>query len=57
MHNSNGHNDYSKPLVSRLIMGSSKAKEQYLKILGHELSHPGDLDGSNDAQHYLFQCY
>ena len=45
---SNGSNDVFKHLVSRLVMGSSKDKEQYLETVRHKLSHLGDLDGSND---------
>ena len=41
-------------------MGSTKAKEQYLKIAGS--SYPGDSDGLKDENnflkslHYLFRC-
>ena len=43
---SNGSNIFSKQLVSRLVMASTKAKEQYLKIVGLKSSHLGDLNGS-----------
>ena len=33
----NGSNDVSKYLVSKLVMGSTKVKEQYLKIVGHHM--------------------
>ena len=42
---SHGSNIFSKQLVSRLVMASTKAKEQYLKIVGLKSSHPSDLNG------------